>query len=88
MRTTVNIDDALLREAKSLAMQSGRPLGAIVDDALRVFVNRMAETRQAKSALQLPTVRGGGLQPGVDLDNKELIAEILGEDDKLSDADR
>lgn len=88
MRTTVNIDDSLLREAKSLAAQSGRPLGAIVDDALRVFVSRMTETRRVASAFQLPTARGGGLQPGVDLGNKELIAEILDEDDKFSDADR
>lgn len=84
----MNIQDSLLREAKGLAAQSGRPLGAIVDDALRVLISRMAETRRAALDFRLPTARGGGLQPGVDLDNKELIAEILDEDDKFSDADR
>ncbi|MTD53655.1 type II toxin-antitoxin system VapB family antitoxin [Amycolatopsis pithecellobii] len=80
MRTTVNIDDTLLREAKSLAMQSGRPLGAVVDDALRVFISRAADAQRTASTFHLPTGGEGGLQPGVDLDDKEQLAALLDED--------
>lgn len=35
MRTTINISDARLAEANLLAANTNRPLGCIVDDALR-----------------------------------------------------
>jgi hypothetical protein len=38
MRTTLNVDETLLREAKSLAARSGRSVGAVVEDALRVLL--------------------------------------------------
>ncbi len=35
MRTTVNIDDELLRRAKDEALRSGRTLTALIEDSLR-----------------------------------------------------
>ena len=35
MRTTVKIDDELLKEAKKVALESGRSLAEVIDDALR-----------------------------------------------------
>lgn len=63
MRTTVTIDDHLLAEAKALAARTGRPLGAVVDDALRVLLVERAATR---APVNLPTSGGSGLQPGDD----------------------
>jgi hypothetical protein len=77
MRTTVTIDDALLKRAKELAARSGRPLGAIVDEGLRVL---LAERPATAAAIDLPTYGGSGLQPGVDLDDKDALMALLEED--------
>ncbi len=77
MRTTVNIDDNLLAEAKVLAAKTSRPLGAIVDDALRALLRRDAG-QQGRGHFRLPTHGSGGLQPGIDLEDKEALAELLG----------
>lgn len=78
MRTTVNIDDHLLAEAKVLAARTSRSLGAVLDDALRTMFRRNAD-QVAREEFRLPTHGAGGLQPGVDLDDKEALAELLGD---------
>ena len=75
MRTTVNIDDSLLRQAKELAVRSSRPLGEVVDDALRMLFAEMAPV--AAGDVRLPTYGGSGLRPGVDLTDKDALAELL-----------
>ena len=77
MRTTVNIDDALLGQARELAVRSRRSLGDVVDDALRLLLGR--ET-SGVGAVELPTFGGSGLQPGVDLEDKDALAMLLDED--------
>lgn len=78
MRTTVNIDDELLRRAKELAARSGRSLGEVVDDALRLA---LAPRRRKADVPPLPVAGGSGLQPGVDLEDREALAELLGENE-------
>lgn len=78
VRTTVNIDDALLAEAKIVAARTSRSLGSVVEDALREMLTRVAgETGTPE--FRLPTHGSGGLRPGVDLDDKEALAELLGD---------
>lgn len=80
MRTTINIDDQLLAAAKSVATRTGRPLGAVIDDALRVLLVERAVPRQRLGkAFSLPVDGGSGLRPGVDLDDPERLAELLGD---------
>lgn len=76
MRTTVTIDDQLLAEAKVLAARDGRTLGAVVDDALRVLLRSRAQPA-TKVDWTFPTGGAGGLQPGVDLEDKEALAALL-----------
>lgn len=78
MRTTVNIEDGLLAEAKVLAARTSRSLGSVVEDALRAMLRRDADER-AHSDFRLPTHGRGGLQTGVDLDDKEALAELMGD---------
>ena len=78
MRTTVNIDDELLARARALAALTRRPLGAVVDDALRVLLTERDERRAA--VVPLPTFGGSGLRPGVDLEDKESLAALLDEE--------
>ncbi len=75
MRTTVSIDDELLRRARAEALASGRSLGDIVDDGLRVLFSDRG--RGPRVAVTLPTFGGSGLRPGVDLEDKDALAELL-----------
>ena len=85
MRTTLNIDEELLAEAKVLAARTHRSIGAVVDDALRAMLNRPGEPDLPSSRVSLDTDGGSGLQPGVDLEDKDALAEILG-DNRLPSA--
>jgi len=73
----VNIDDALLVEARELAARSRRSLGDIVDDGLRLLMGRDADRR---ARVELPVFGGSGLRAGVDLDDKDALAKLLDED--------
>ena len=78
MRTTVNISDDLLAEAKVVAAKTRRSLGEVIDDALRVLLGNQGEGSPNK-AWSFPTGGARGLQPGVNLDDREALAELLGE---------
>jgi hypothetical protein len=76
MRTTVRLDDHLLREAKRLAARSGRTLTAVLEDALReMLARRQAPANRGRVAL--PTFRGAGLRPGVDLDDSAALLDVM-----------
>jgi hypothetical protein len=76
MRTTINLDDDVLAEAKLLAHRSGTTLTAVIEDALR---ERLARRQAAGSPapVRLPTVAGSGLRPGVDLDDSSALREYM-----------
>lgn len=78
MRTTVNISDDLLAEAKLLATKTRRPLGSVIDDALRVLLKGQ-RADAAGSAWSFPAGGGGGLRPGVNLEDREALADLLGD---------
>ncbi len=50
----------------------------MVEDALREMLTRVAD-EDSRPAFRLPTHGSGGLHPGVDLDDKEALAERLGD---------
>ncbi|MGH9127710.1 MAG: hypothetical protein ACRDY2_01800 [Acidimicrobiales bacterium] len=78
MRTTVNISDHLLAQARALAGQGHRSLGDVVDDALMaMFAVRPPEG--TPRLVTLPTFGGSGLRPGVDLEDRDALAELLGD---------
>jgi hypothetical protein len=79
MRTTINIDDALLAEAKQVAARTGRSLTDVVEDALRESLHRRHRT--ARRAVELPVFGEEGLQPGVDLDDSAALLDLMDEDD-------
>ena len=69
MRTTIRLDEAILKAAKRLALESGRTLGETVEDLLREALARRRTSAPPPRARPLPVFRGNGLQPGVDLDD-------------------
>ena len=81
VRTTVNIDDHLLAEAKAKAARGHRTLGAVLDDALRVLLVERATSAPGRRRVVLPTDGTSGLQPGVDLEDKEALADLIGDNE-------
>ena len=76
MRTTINIHDDLLRQAKEAAARRQCTLGAVVEDALRkCLVQEQRDTGVRPT--RLPTSGGNGLQPGVDLDSTADLIDIM-----------
>lgn len=62
MKTTIEITDSLLQQARQLAVREGVTLRALIERGLQRVV---AETRQAKPfRLRKASFRGKGLQPG------------------------
>jgi hypothetical protein len=79
VRTTVRLDDDLLREAKSVAAKTGRTLTEVIQDALRESLARAGRAAQLQEPVELPTFAGRGLQPGVDLDSSAGLLELMDE---------
>ena len=76
MRTTIQLDDQLLREAKQRAAQTGRTLKAVIEDALREALAR-PDASPPQSRVRLRTYRGRGVQPGVDLDDTASLLDLM-----------
>lgn len=76
MRTTIRINDQLLAEVKQLAARTGQTLTAIIEEALRQMLARQ-EKMADRPPVELITVSGNGLQPGVDLDDSAALLELM-----------
>lgn len=76
MRTTVAIDDQLLKAAKHAAQRRGQTLGQLIEDAIR----RELSGPEQHPAIELPVFHGGtGPVPGIDLRSNRALAEYLDE---------
>lgn len=76
MRTTINIDPYLLIEVKTQAAQSGRTIGEVIEEALRLAAERRHAAVTGPPAA-LPVIRVGGLQHGVDLDDSAALLDLM-----------
>ena len=74
MRTTLDINDVLFVQAKKKAADEGVPLRAIVENALRSYLAGGPD--RPRSRFQWRT-ESGGLQPGVDLDDRQSLFDIM-----------
>jgi hypothetical protein len=77
MRTTIRLDDELLAKAKRAALERGTTLTAVIEDALRRAL--VSGTDSQREDVVLPTFRGNGLQPGVDLDDSASLLDLMEE---------
>lgn len=78
MRTTIRLDERLLRDLKQHAASHGRTLTAVIADAARQFLARAA---RADGRPRLPPFRvatlHGRLGPGVDLDDGAALLDVM-----------
>lgn len=79
MRTTVRLDEGLLRAVKQYAVGADRTVTSVLEEALRrLLADVDRQPPRPRSALPVSTA-GGGLLPGVDLDDGAALAELMDE---------
>ena len=76
MRTTIRINDELLKKAKKRAVDEGTTLTALVEDGLTLILAKPKTTRRKKVILPLSKSTGGVL-PGIDLNNTSDLEEVM-----------
>ena len=76
MRTTIRIDEQLLKEAKLRAAHRGITLTKVIEEALRESLAPRHDN-QKRQAIRLPTFGGKGLLPGVDLDDSAALLDLM-----------
>jgi hypothetical protein len=75
MRTTLDIDDRVLRQAKKLAAEEGKTLTRVIEEALR---ERLApRTRTGKKFKLRLLTKNGRLIPGTNLADRDLLYEQM-----------
>lgn len=75
-RTTIRLEESLLLAAKRAAADSGRTLTAVIEDAVRESLARR-RAPGSRRPVRLPTFRGRGTLPGVDLDDSAALIERM-----------
>ena len=75
MRTTLDIDDRLLREAKKRAVDGGEPVTRVIERALRAYLHPPRRKRQP-FRLRLLTKKGRALS-GVDWDDRDSLYDRM-----------
>ena len=77
MRTTMNLNDDLYRQAKALAAVRGCSVASFIEDALRTA---LMEFEQPSAFRALPVSRqGGDVMPGIDLHDSRSLHAVLDE---------
>ncbi len=84
MRTTINLPDDLILQAKKAALEADTTLTEIIEDALREALARWRR-KKPRTDFKVFASGQGGLRPGVDLDDTSALLDIM---DGLDDPDR
>ncbi|HXO26291.1 MAG TPA: hypothetical protein VOA80_03035 [Thermoanaerobaculia bacterium] len=74
MRTTLDIDDRVLRQAKRRALETGETLTRFIEVAIR---SRLAEAQHLPPYRLTLLTKRGEARPGVDWDDRESIYEHM-----------
>ena len=75
MKTTIEISDAILEQAKKVAGAEGATLRSLVEEGLRLVLRERAAASEFK--LDKATFKGKGLQPQVRDGSWEQIRDLI-----------
>lgn len=76
-RTTVRLDEGLLRQAKAEARRQGESVTALIERGLRLILSG-SHHRGRRTRVRLPVSRAtGGTRPGVDLNDSRALLDRL-----------
>jgi hypothetical protein len=78
MRTTVRLSNEILTTAKQEAASRHISLTKLIEEALQEKLY-IRNRHPIKRKVNLITVDGNGLKPGVDIDDSEALLEVLEE---------
>jgi hypothetical protein len=78
MRTTISIEDHLLRAAKQRALEREMTLGSLIEDALRIVLDPARASEEKRAPLPVST-RRGGTRPGVDIADGARLRDLMDE---------
>jgi hypothetical protein len=73
MKTTIELPDELLIEAKQAAAKQRRPLKALLEEGLRMVLSK-TDRKPRRRQVTLVTSKGG-LPPDLDLSSREAMYE-------------
>jgi hypothetical protein len=77
MRTTVRLDEGLLREAKAEAARRGETVTALIEKGLRLVLAG-SRPRMRRARVQIPVSSAtGGTRPGIDLNDSDALLDLL-----------
>lgn len=76
MRTTIRINDDLLKRAKKRAADEGRTLTSLVEEGLVLTLSKAKAGHRKRVVLPVSKSKGGVL-PGVDLNHSSDLEEIM-----------
>ena len=80
MKTTLDINDQLLADAKVMAAQQRTSLTRLIEEGLQLRLRAKA-AGPARVRARLPVFKGrGGLVPGVDARSNKALLDALGDD--------
>jgi hypothetical protein len=79
MRTTIGIDDALMKRAKKESAKLGETFTSLIERSLRLVLAQSCKCA-ARATVRLPVCRkGSGTLPGVDIRNSaDLLDRVEG----------
>ena len=75
MRTTLDLEDHLIKEAKRRAAETGQTLTSLIEAALRQLLEQ--EGRPKKPYRFKWVIVKGGAQPGVDITDRDHLFDLM-----------
>jgi len=72
MRTTINIDEHLLKEARQVSLRTNRSVSEIIEEGVRIYL-KQGKRKGTASEISLVTFGERGPLPGVDLDDSATL---------------
>lgn len=84
MRTTINLPDDLILQAKKAALEANTTLTEVIAGAVREALAR-GKKKAPRKDFRLITYGKGGVGPGVDLDDTSALLDLM---DGIGDSHR
>jgi hypothetical protein len=76
MRTTLDLEDQLYRQAKLFAAEHQLTLTSVMEEGLRALFQQKQALKTPKP-FRLVVFKGGGPAPGVDLSDNSALADLM-----------
>ena len=77
MRTTLDLDDELMRALKRQAAETGDTMTSLIEDAVRKLLTPPKPPGKKRYRLNWKPAAGGGLLAGVDLNDRDRLYDVM-----------